>query len=389
MESGKYKILVVDDAPLVLKTIKNILEDQGYEVTAVEDGVAALGKIKKERYHLVITDNQMPNITGLELTASIHALYRNLPVILITGHTDVKTAIDAIKQGVFDFVTKPFQATYLLNTVKKAVEYSRLLEVEKNYRIMLENSVQAKTADLLTMALEIITLMATAAEFRDTESGPHISRVGHYAAVIAKAMDLPDNYAESLRHASALHDIGKIGIPDAILMKPGPLTSEEYEIMKEHTVIGHRMLLKSSEPIMRLAASIALNHHERWDGSGYPRGLKEQDIPLEARIVLMADLYDSLRSSRPYKLGLTHEEALRVIIDGDKRTRPEHFDPKVYQAFIKMASTFEKIFSGAVVQADVPIPLGLKREPVVLPCAGASFDEGINLALPGKILSLN
>ncbi len=389
MESAKTKILVVDDAPLLLETIRNILQDQGYEVTTVGGGVAALGKIMTERYDLVITDNMMPELTGLELTARIHAQYRNLPVILMTGYSDVKTAIDAIKQGVFDFVTKPFQATYLVNTVKKAVEYSRLLEMEKNYKIMLENSVQAKTADLLTMTQEIISLMGTAAEFRDADLGPHITRVGHYAAVIATAMHLPNDYAESLRHAGALHDIGKIGIRDAILLKPGPLTSEESETMKQHTVIGHRMLLKSSEPIMRLAASIALNHHERWDGSGYPRGLKGQDIPLEARIVTMADQYDSLRSSRPYKRGLTHEEALRVMIDGDERTRPEHFDPQVYRTFIKLAPTFEKIFSGAIVPADVPLPLGRNRETFNLLRAGVSLDASIAMASLEKEFSLN
>jgi putative two-component system response regulator len=389
MVSEKYKILVVDDAPLLLRTIRNILEDQGYEVTTVEGGAAALRKIKEERYHLVITDNRMPDITGLELTARIHAQYRTLPVILMTGYSDVKTAIDAIKQGVFDFVTKPFQAAYLVNTVKKAVEYSRLLEMEKNYKVLLENSVQTRTGDILTMAQEIITLMATAAEFRDADLGPHTSRVGQLAAVIATAMGLPDEYAECLRCAGALHDIGKIGISDAVLLKPGPLTPEEYETMKQHTVIGHRMLLRSSEPIMRLAASIALNHHERWDGTGYPRGLKGTDIPLEARIVWIADLYDSLRSSRHYKRGLTHGEALRVIIDGDQRTRPEHFDPDVYQAFIKVASTFDRIFSGAIVYPDAAVPLGRNLESVGIPIVRDTRDESDIRLLTGAAASLH
>jgi putative two-component system response regulator len=225
------------------------------------------------------------------------------------------------------------------------------LQIEKDYKTTLENTVRQRTkelADALAIAKsisrELIQRLTAVAEFRDTETGFHISRIGLYANKIAEAYGLEFDYIERITFASSMHDIGKIGVPDSILLKSSPLTSEEFEIMKMHTVIGEKILAGSSHPDIQLAASVALNHHERWDGSGYPRGLKGADIPLEGRIVIICDQYDALMSKRPYKQSSSHQEAFTIITEGTGRTSPEHFDPDVLKAFISVAPIFEEIF---------------------------------------------
>lgn len=227
----------------------------------------------------------------------------------------------------------------------------RLLAVEQAYEQTLEDTVCRRTEELAgalvtinEMSNEMIHRLTRAVESKEVGTGEHVTRIGLYAQRIARYLKLPGEYVEWLSFASPMHDLGKIGIPDGILLKDGALSAEEFAVMKEHTRIGERILAQSAHPKIQMSAAIALHHHEKWNGTGYPQGLRGQDIPLEARIVAVCDQYDSLRSARPYKAPYDHGTAVRVILQGDGRTRPEHFDPDVLRAFIDLAPVFKEIF---------------------------------------------
>ncbi len=351
--SVRGNILVVDDDALVLESTCALLSSREFTVVACAQSVLAGEKLLEHEFDAVLSDIKMPGMTGLELLDAIRAADPDMPVVLMSAFAELDIALDAIKRGAFDFVLKPWTADYLTLRIEKAVKYHRLVRIEKEYKKTLEETVQVRTHELVdalemvkSLSTELAQRLITVTEFRDAETGAHVVRIGRFTRCIAEAMSMPTEFVQMIEFASPMHDIGKIGVPDSILLKPGPLTPAEIEIVKTHAATGERILAASTHPSIQMAAAIALCHHERQDGSGYPRGLRGDAIPIEARITLLCDQYDALTSKRPYKEPFLHADAVEIICTGDGRTLPSHFHPDVLKAFTSVADQMEAIRAG-------------------------------------------
>jgi putative two-component system response regulator len=345
--TDKGKILVVDDTPASLRLLTDLLKAEGYEVRSAISGELALCSAASEPPDLMLLDIRMPEMDGYEVCRRIKAMPEtcDVPVIFVSAASETDEKVFGFKVGAVDYVTKPYQRDELLARVTTHLELNRL-------RHHLEELVVQRTNQLVSSHRETIVTMTRAASYKDEETGAHVARVSSYCVAIAEVMGMDTEFCELIRYASPMHDVGKIAIPDAILGKSDKFEPHEWAIMKTHTEVGAKMLSGTDSPYLVMGAEIAGNHHERWDGSGYPHGLKGEDIPLSARIMQICDIYDALRSKRPYKDAISHERSVEIIIVGDGRTLPSHFDPKVLDAFKSCQERFKEIFEEALCEVD-------------------------------------
>jgi putative two-component system response regulator len=341
------RIMVVDDVPLNISVVCAHLRHEGYgQFIKVSDSKQAIATLYREDPDLLLLDIMMPDVSGLDILHVVRAdpRFAHLPVLMLTASTDNQLKKAALDAGATDFLPKPIDAEELIPRVRNAL-------VMKRHQDSLEQQVRQRTRELEASRVEVVRCLALAAEQRDEDTGQHVIRVGRYVGILAQELGLDENTVHLFELAAILHDVGKIGISDSILLKPGRLTADEFELMQRHCDFGYAICDPAAErqasklsaaapsalpiesdarsPLLTIAGTIALTHHEKWNGSGYPRGLKGEEIPLEGRITAVADVFDALTSSRPYKTALPLDKCLAIL----REERGLHFDPQIIDAF--------------------------------------------------------
>ena len=349
------QVLVVDDEAPVAQLVEQTILKAGYDCRIAENGNQALKFLAEEPIDVVLSDIIMPEMDGVELLKRVKADY-TADVMIMTGFTEDFNYETLIKEGASDFITKPFSLRELLLRLKRVLKMRYLLIERDQMNEELEASVErlgtvnselnSALTDLKSMNqqlnqsyLDTINRLCLAAEYKDDDTGNHIMRISRYSELITQKLGQTDQYVQLMRYASPMHDIGKIGIPDNILLKPDKLTDKEFDIIKTHTTIGANILSGSQADVLKLAHEIALNHHEKWNGKGYPNGISHLEIPLSARIVGLVDTFDALTSKRPYKAPYPMEVALDII----QSEREKHFDPKIVDAFLDDIDEIQRI----------------------------------------------
>ncbi len=352
--ADRQRILVVDDENFYIDVLVNLLQDD-YRVSIAKNGQAALKRaLSSTPPDLILLDVMMPDIDGYEVCRQLKADKRttNIPVIFLTVKSEVDDEIRGFETGAVDYITKPMSPPIVKSRVKNHLLLTRARKLLEDQTKLLEQQVKERTREVTRTQDVAIYCMASLAETRDNETGNHIRRTQHYVRLLSDYLsnhpayrDYLDKETIQLLYKSApLHDIGKVGVPDRVLLKPGKLNEEEWEQMKRHPQCGHDALLSAenelgSTPFLQIAREIALTHHEKWDGSGYPEGLKDNDIPISGRLMAMADVYDALISKRVYKEAFSHEKSVQLIL-GEKGT---HFDPLIVDAFEQLQNEFKLI----------------------------------------------
>jgi len=341
MSADKYiddmssaRIMVVDDEPINLKLIEKTLEAHDYTNTvSIQDPRNVVDQYQAEKTDLILLDLNMPHIDGFTVLEHLRALEDPLlpPIIVLTAQKEREYLLKAFDNGARDYITKPFDISELVARVRTMLEVHLAHKFVHEQKATLNSMVRERTKQLLETRLQVVQKLGRASEYRDNETGQHILRVSRTAVLLATHTGWNEDECETLLHATPMHDVGKIGIPDKILLKPGKLDEEEWEIMKTHTTIGGHILADDNSDLLILGKEIALTHHEKWDGSGYPEGLNGENIPLSGRIVAIADVFDALISKRTYKDAWTIDKAIELIIE----SRGTHFDPKLISIFEK------------------------------------------------------
>lgn len=340
MSSSQIKtILIVDDAYTNIALLEALLSDD-YRILSASDGPAAIEIATGESCpDMILLDILMPKMNGFQVCKILkeHPKTEKIPILFVTGMIDEDDERKGLELGAVDYITKPFNPHIVRSRVNNHMEL-------KLHRDHLEELVSERTRQLTEGYIDTVNRLTMAAEYKDKNTGVHIQRISSYCRELARLLGMGEMYAKIIYIASPMHDIGKISIPDAILLKPGPLNEEEWEIMRMHPETGARILSGSASPYLEMAEDIAAAHHEHWDGSGYPAGLKGEKIPLSARIMTLGDQYDALRSERPYKQPLSHEKVVEIMTKGDGRTMPEHFDPRLLDLFAQNHHRFAELF---------------------------------------------
>jgi len=330
MTEKQKTILIVDDEEVIRRLLHQKLSGEGYHCEEAGSAEQALDRLRSNTIELVILDIKMPGKSGIELLPEIEAGYPDTAVIMATAITDTSTAIQCMKQGAYDYLTKPFDLDEVILSVVRALEKRRLELENRDYRQHLEQKVEEQAQKIRASFFSAITALAYALEAKDKYTSGHSQRVTEISVAIAKELGMPRNSIEKIRLAGLIHDIGKIGVKESVLNKPGKLTDEEYQHIKSHCDVGERILtpIVEDEEILKAVR----HHHERYDGRGYPDGLSDEQIPLGARILAVADTYDALTSERPYREAMSTETAFAEI----ERGKGTQFDPEVTNAFLRI-----------------------------------------------------
>lgn len=338
LKAESKRILVVDDEEAVREILAEGLESFGYEAVAVGSAAQALERLRSGGVDLVLTDIEMPGGSGMVLLRRVKELVPDLDVVMVTGVVDAHTAIEAIRRGASDYLTKPFNLDEVQIVVERTLDKRRLIFENRVYQEHLEELVAERTRQLKKSYESTLQALVTALDFRDNETQGHSFRVVDYAVLVAQVMGITESDMGWIRYGAILHDVGKIGIPDSILLKPGKLNAEEWEQMKRHPELGFRMLQHIE--FLRPALDIVLSHQERYDGTGYPSGLRGEEIPLGARIFAVVDTFDAMTSNRPYRAALSIEKAREEV----REFSGSQFDPRVTEAFLSIdAARWEEI----------------------------------------------
>lgn len=356
MQGHSGNILIVDDEAHICELMRRWLTAEGFVCSTAHDGETALELLREGQYDLLISDIMMPRMSGMDLLMVMKPLYPDIAVIMVTAVDDRKTAIMALEIGAYGYVTKPFERNEIIISVINALERRRLTLLSRNYERELEATVIQRTQEVREREEEIIFRLLSATGCRDDETGAHVRRIGLYSAEMARALGWKPEQVEQIRIAAPMHDVGKIGIPDAILRKPGKLTPPEFEIMKSHTEIGAGILSGSRVPLIQMAREIALCHHERADGSGYPQALKGDEIPVSAAIVAVVDVYDAMVHDRVYRRAFPEEQVLSIMSSAGA----PYFGQRVFQCFMDLVPKL------AIIRQDVKDIVGVDDRPCYL-----------------------